>query len=103
MWRRKTLRVNIIFTFHDLHQNSNTGSQTVQQLQDLSRDPVTKLQESPDPDSEPSSTSLDLLLRFQRLLVAKLFPLEQSKEKAIASDPGKYLKPWDLPLNNTAL
>ena len=67
----------------------NTCSQSVQQLQDLSRDPVSKLQEIPDPDSEPWSTSLDLLLRFQRLLVAKLFPLEQNKEKAIASDPGK--------------
>ena len=74
---------------HFIMFSRNTCSQTIQQLQDLSRDPVTKLQEIPDPDSEPSSTSLDLLLRFQRLLVAKLFPLEQSKEKAIASDPGK--------------
>ncbi len=66
----------------------NACSQTVQQLQDLSRDPAAKLEEIPDPEQETSSTSLDLLLRFQRLLVAKLFPLEQGRHKAIVSDPG---------------
>lgn len=76
----------------------NSSTQTLQKLQDLAKDPgIMKDAEdalvgtSTVPEN---SMSLDLLLRFQRLLVAKIFSIEgpQGQGHSIVSDTG-VLKP----------
>lgn len=69
----------------------NASSHTLQRLQMLARDNSVKIEELEDPDG---STSLDLLLRFQRLLMSRLYPLGQGQVTnnqwpTISSDPGK--------------
>ena len=65
----------------------NASTQSLQKLQELSRDPVYKMEEVC--DSQETSASLDLLLRFQRLLVSKLFPKDEEHEKAMTTEPGQ--------------
>lgn len=57
-------------------------------MQDLSRDSMHKLDEI---DIAETSTSLDLLLQFQRLLIARLFPREGENELASACELGEYI------------
>lgn len=72
---------------HQLLRNTSSG--ILQWLAEVSQDP-NKL-DGHSVDSQGSVTSLDLLLRFQRLLVAKLLSMEQHGVKAIAADPGTFV------------
>ncbi|XP_077868707.1 E3 ubiquitin-protein ligase HERC2-like [Saccoglossus kowalevskii] len=64
----------------------NAASYTLSKLQDLSLD--VSMEDLPRSSKVEKSTSLDLLLRFQRLLVGELFPREEEKNKAGSStDP----------------
>ena len=71
----------------------NASTQTLQKLHNLAKDPVLKLDENYSGVSHTghTSTTLDLLLSFQRLLVCKLYPIEQQHRKhcGIVSDPGE--------------
>ena len=50
----------------------NASTQTLQKLQSLAKDPNSMCKIEDDSGSTETSTSLDLLLRFQRLLVSKV-------------------------------
>jgi hypothetical protein len=54
-------------------------------LNELCADNPIKMEEN---ERKEVSASLDLLLRFQRLLVAKLFPSEDTKPIAMTTEPG---------------
>ena len=65
----------------------NSSTQTSQSLQEAFR---TANRDDALPDAPAvNSPSLDLLLQFQRQLVAKIYALETNLETAIASKPGK--------------
>ncbi|XP_063970630.1 E3 ubiquitin-protein ligase HERC2-like [Lytechinus pictus] len=61
----------------------NASSLTLSKLQELSAE-FNKMEPHPDKSSGVKSTSLELLLKFQRLLVHTLFPYEEEKQKACA-------------------
>ncbi|XP_071496413.1 E3 ubiquitin-protein ligase HERC2-like [Diadema antillarum] len=61
----------------------NASSLTLSKLQELSAE-FNKMEPQPDKMSGVKSTSLELLLKFQRLLVHTLFPYEEEKQKACA-------------------
>ena len=67
----------------------NASTNTIQNLQYVSRDPAFKLAELTEVLTDASSsTSLSLLVKFQRLLVSKLYVLENSSDATITSEPG---------------
>ncbi|XP_064637694.1 E3 ubiquitin-protein ligase HERC2-like isoform X2 [Lineus longissimus] len=66
----------------------NASTQTQMKLNELSSDTPTKTE---DIERTEVSASLDLLLRFQRLLVAKLFPSQDVKEVAMTTEPDPEL------------